>query len=179
MFAVVVVATALVATVKAAVVVPAATVTFAGTWATELPLLRETVAPPTGATALRITVAVEEFPPMTPAGFRVSEAKAGGAAVTTRLAAFVVPYVAEIETVVSADTEPVVTLKVADVALAATGSVAETWATAVLLLDRVMTAPPVGAGPLSVTVPAEERPPCTVVGFRVTEATVTVVPPVP
>jgi hypothetical protein len=62
----------------------------------------------------------------------------------------------------------VVTLNVAVVALAATVTLAGTWAAAVLLLDSVTTAPPDGAGPLSVTVPAEGVPPMTELGFRVT-----------
>jgi hypothetical protein len=40
----------------------------------------------------------------------------------------------------------------------------------VLLLLRVTTAPPVGAGPFIVTVPVDELPPVTVVGLRLTEA---------
>ncbi len=47
---------------------------------------------------------------------------------------------------------------------AATVTLAGTVATAVLLLDSVTTAPPDGAGPLSVTVPCDEVPPVTVVG---------------
>src|ERR1700757_421553 len=54
-----------------------------------------------------------------------------------------------------------------------------TWATAVLLLDRVTTAPPVGAGPLSVTVPVEPLPPTTLVGFNDTELTTTAGEPPP
>ena len=40
-----------------------------------------------------------------------------------------------------------------------------TVAAAVLLLESATVAPPVGAAPLSVTVPVEEFPPVTVVGF--------------
>ena len=60
-------------------------------------------------------------------------------------------------------------MKVAVVALAATVTLAGTWAAAVLLLDNVTTAPPVGAGPLSVTVPVDMFPPSTDVGFRLME----------
>ena len=65
----------------------------------------------------------------------------------------------------------VVTVKVAVVALATTVTLAGTWAAAVFELDSVTTAPPAGAGPFRVTVPVEEFPPSTEVGFRVTELT--------
>ena len=66
-------------------------------------------------------------------------------------------------------TELVVTEKVADVAPAATVTLAGTCAAAVLLLVRVTLAPPVGAAPLNVTVPVEELPPVTVAGFTATD----------
>ena len=47
----------------------------------------------------------------------------------------------------------VVTVNVAVVALAATVTLAGTWAAPVLLLESVTTAPPAGAGALRVTVP--------------------------
>lgn len=50
---------------------------------------------------------------------------------------------------------------------AGTVTVAGTWAAAVLLLESVSTAPPAGAIPFNVTVPAELLPPVTDVGFRV------------
>ena len=67
----------------------------------------------------------------------------------------------------------VVTVKVALVAPAATVTLAGTLATAVLLLDSVTTAPPLGAAPLRVTVPCEELPPVTLLGFSVSEDRVT------
>ena len=70
---------------------------------------------------------------------------------------------------VEAPTALVLTVNVALVAPAATVTLAGTLATVVLLLDRAATAPPLGAAPLRVTVPCEELPPVTLVGFSVSE----------
>jgi hypothetical protein len=78
-------------------------------------------------------------------------------------------YSAEITTSVSRETRLVVTLKLADIAPAGTMIVAGTVATFVLLLVRLITAPPEGAGALNVTVPVEVKPPLTLVGLRVSE----------
>jgi hypothetical protein len=59
-------------------------------------------------------------------------------------------------------------VNVADVLPAATVTVAGTDATAGLALARVTPMPPVGALPLSVTVPVELAPPVTVAGLRET-----------
>lgn len=48
-----------------------------------------------------------------------------------------------------------------------------TVATVVLLLDRVTLAPPDGAAPVKVTVPVELFPPLTLVGFSVSDESVT------
>src|SRR5712691_11787021 len=62
----------------------------------------------------------------------------------------------------------VVTGKVALMAPAGTVTLAETVAAAVLLLERVTRAPPLGAGPFSVTVPlGEDVPPVTLAELRV------------
>jgi hypothetical protein len=65
----------------------------------------------------------------------------------------------------------VVTVNVAVVAAAATVTLTGTVAAAVVLLLSVTTAPPVGAGPLRVTVPVDGLPPVTEVGMTLTELT--------
>lgn len=65
--------TALVFTVNAAFVAPAATATLVGTVAADALLERETTAPPLGAATLRVTVPVEEAPPMTLVGLSIIE----------------------------------------------------------------------------------------------------------
>ncbi len=71
--------TTLVLTVNVALLAPAATVTLAGTVATAVLLLESvTTAPPEGAAALKLTVPVEEFPPTTEVGFRVTEESNSG-----------------------------------------------------------------------------------------------------
>jgi len=72
-------------------------------------------------------------------------------------------------TVVDATTALVLTLNDALVAPAATVTLEGTLAAVVLLLESVTCAPPVGAGPLSVTVPVDEFPPVTLVGLSVNE----------
>jgi len=65
--------TALVLTVKFAVVAPAGTATLEGTLAAPLLLASATCAPPAGAGPLNVTVPVEEFPPVTLVGFSESD----------------------------------------------------------------------------------------------------------
>ncbi|HWE22875.1 MAG TPA: hypothetical protein VG496_02945 [Myxococcales bacterium] len=71
------------------------------------------------------------------------------------------------------------TVKVAVVAPAATVTDEGTVATDVLLLDSDTAAPPVGAPPVSVTVPFEVLPPRTLVGFNVSDESATDPPPPP
>src|SRR3989442_15195676 len=86
------VATALVLTVKVAVVPPAGTVTLDDTVATPGSVLEsETSAPPLGASPLSVTVPVEELPPVTLAGLRLSEEGAGAGGVTESEAVWAPP----------------------------------------------------------------------------------------
>ena len=75
-------------------------------------------------------------------------------------------------TAVDEPTGVVLTVKVAVAAPLGTVALAETLATPGLSLDRDTSAPPLGAGPLSVTVPVEELPPVTLVGLTLSEASV-------
>lgn len=82
-----------VVTVNVAVVAPAATTTLAGTVAAEVfELERVTASPPVGAAEIRVTVAVDGFPPATLAGARLTEERAtGGDGLTVSAAVFVTP----------------------------------------------------------------------------------------
>jgi hypothetical protein len=165
------VTTGLVVTVKVAVVAPLATVTLAGTEATAVLLLEsETRAPPLGAGPLRVTVPVDDDPPVTLLGLTPTEDSVTAGGVTVSDAVCVAPlYDAEMLTEVEVDTVLVLTVKVAVVAPAETVTLDGTEATAVLLLESWTTAPPLGAGALRVTVPVEELPPATLAGFNVRE----------
>lgn len=80
MVTVVELAVVMVVTWNTAVGDPAATVTLAGTVATEVLLLdKEKTAPPLGAGALRVISAVEALPPLTLVGFIVTENEIGEA----------------------------------------------------------------------------------------------------
>src|SRR3989442_6128792 len=73
---------------------------------------------------------------------------------------------------VDVPTGVVLTAKVAVVAPAEPVTPAGTVATLVLLLESETSAPLLGAGALSVTVPVEELPPVTLVGLTLSEASV-------
>jgi hypothetical protein len=170
MVAVVDVATALVFTVKVAVVAPAATVTvpLLGTAATAALLLdRDTTAPPAGAGPFRFTLPVEEVPPVTVVGLTASDETRGG--ITVSEAVRDPMYEAVMMTVVAVATGLVVTVNAAVVPPWGTVTVPGTEATAALLL-RDTAAPPAGAGPFRVTVPMEEVAPVTLVGLSPSDA---------
>jgi hypothetical protein len=84
---------------------------------------------------------------------------------------FVVPVAAVIVGVAVVPTARVVTVKVALVWPAATTTDVGTVAAVVALELRVTVVPPVGAGPLIVTVPVEGDPPVTVVRLRLSALT--------
>jgi hypothetical protein len=156
--------TPLVVMAKVAVVAPAATVTLAGIVAAALLLDKVIRAPPAGAILPKVTVPVDPFPPTTAVGFTVTLESVGGLIVS--VAVFAALKVPVIVTVAAEETPLVVTVNVAVVAPAATVTLAGVVEKA-LSSDSVTTAPPVGAALLSVTVPVDETPPFTLVGFIV------------
>ena len=160
--------TAMVVTVKFALVDPAGTVTLVGTLAAVELSASVTTAPPEGAAAVKVTVPVEDLPPATLVGLTDTEDK--DAAVVD--AGFTVsvadrntpPSDAVMLTKVEAVTELVVSVKLALVAPAATVTLAGTL-TAAEASESETSTPPLGAAALKVTVPVEELPPTTLVGL--------------
>ena len=79
-------------TVNVALLAPAATVTLAGTVTTDVLLERFTTAPPPGAGPLRVTVPVEEVPPVTLVGLSMTvDTVSVPAGVTVSVAVCVAP----------------------------------------------------------------------------------------
>jgi len=145
-----------------AVVLPAGTVTEAGT---ETPLVLEaklTTAPPEGAATSIVTVPVAVAPPITDEGEKDRDTGTGG--VSAKVAAAELSGVeAVIVTLTPDDTDDVAILNVAE--LAPCGTVTDAGVEADGLLDlRATTKPPFPACPLRVTVPTEPKPPTTVDG---------------
>ena len=149
--------------VKVAVVDPAGTVTDVGTLATAVvPLVNVTT---TASVAIpdKVTVPVLFVPPLTLVGFKVRVE-------TTRTGFTVIVAVLDtplrVAVIVKADaavTGRVVIVKVADVAPAATVTLAGTVPMVVDDDARVTTAPPIGAALVRVTVPVTVLPPVTAV----------------
>ena len=83
--------TGVVETVKFAEVAPAGTVTLAGTVAAALLLDRVTTAPPAGAALASVTVAVDEFPPVTVPGLSVRVEIGTGGGLTVNVAGWLLP----------------------------------------------------------------------------------------
>lgn len=161
--AVALVATAVVDTVNVAVDAAAATVTVAGTVAEALPELNGTDVPAVGAGPVRVTVPVDVVPPTTDVGLSARVVTTG--ALTVRVVFWVTPdNTAEMVTVVLVETAVVVAVNVALVAPAAIATEAGTVVEG-SDEDRVTETPPVGAWPVSATVPADDVPPVTDVGM--------------
>ena len=165
---------------KVALLASAATVTLAGTVAADvLLLLSVTIAPPLGAAPVSVTVPCEALPPATVLGLRVTPLADTAFVTVSTAPGLDPPKLAEIVELVETLTGNVVTVKVALLAPAATVTLAGTVAADVLLLVSDTIAPPLGAGPVSVTVPCEGLPPTTVLGFSATLLADTPPPPPP
>ena len=106
------VATPTVVAVNVCDVLPAGTVTVPGTVTDGLPLFKETVIPPAGATWLIVTVPVELVPPVTAAGVKLRIVTAVGGSTVTLAVTMVVPVVAVTVTGVEVATAPPVTMNV-------------------------------------------------------------------
>jgi hypothetical protein len=170
--AVIAVPTAFVVIANVAVVVPAGTVTFAGTVAAALSDDRLTGKPPDGAGAVRVTVPVDGTPPVSEAGFSAREARARGTGLMVSVAVFVTPAAEAVSwTVAGAPTKLVGTLNVAAVAPPTIVTFVGTVA-AVLSLDKLTSKPLVIAMPVSVTVPITGVPPPTAIELMETPARV-------
>src|SRR5262245_40758032 len=164
-----------VVTLKVALVWPAATVTLTGTVAAAVfELASDTVAPPAGAAAVRVTVPVDGVPPVTLAGLTAmaESATAATGGFTFRTTERVAPRAAVIVTGVEAVTEAVVTVKVVLDEPTGTVTLCGTVAVAGSLLDSVTTAQQTETTPVSVTVPIELAPPVRLVGLRVSDESV-------
>ena len=149
--------------IKVAVVDPAGTVTDVGTLATAVvPLVSVTT---TASVAIpdKVTVPVLFVPPLTLVGFKVS-VETTRTGLTVIVAVFDTPLrVAVIVKDDAAVTVREVMVKVADVAPAATVTLAGTVPIVVDDDARVTTAPPVGAALVNTTVPVTGTPPVTAV----------------
>jgi len=165
-------ATATVVTLNVPVVWPAATVTEAGTVAPVV-ALSATGKPPVPAAVARVTVPDAPTPPTTVVGVTDTLATAGVVTVSDAVAVWVpkLVVVAVIVSVSFAETATVVALNVAVEAPAATVTEAGTVVVALLDLSVTVTDPPVATGSTRVTVPAEEDPPATDVGLKLTAVT--------
>lgn len=152
---------------------PARTVIDAGTTAVVLLDANVTTVPPAGAAPLNVTVKKDVVPPLTVSGLSPTAAIAGAVTDTFALTD-APPAVAVIVNAVVAATGTDVATNVADVAPAATVTVAGTT-TAAFDDVNVTTNPPAGAGPPIVTVPVTDAPPTTEIGVTASPVTFCVV----
>ena len=125
-----------------------------------------TVIPPVGAGWLSVTVPVELVPPVTVPGLKLTPATVSEGT-TVAFPVTVVPLVVAMTvTGVLAATEPPVTGKVWVLEFAGTTTLAGVGNALVLLLLRATVIPPMGAGPVSVTVPVVTCPETTLAGLK-------------
>ena len=158
--------------VKVVLMLPAGTVTLAGTVTTAvLALVSVTTVPPVGAAMFKVTVPVDGAPETTVDGFNVTD-DTTNSGVTVRVALRLLPkWAAVMLTVVDAVTVKDLIVKVVLVLPAGTVTLTGTVDTEVLPLVSVTTVPPVGAAMFKVTVPVDGAPETTVDGFSVTDDT--------
>lgn len=162
-------ATNFVATMKVVVLEPAVTVALGGTVATAVEVLESvTLVPPLAAGPLSVIVAIAGLPPRTALGLN-ERAVTLGAFTVSQPERVRLLYEAVMLALPEEETGMLVTLKVAVVNPPATVTLSGTVARDVLLLDNLTRMPAVGARPVSVTVPVEELPPTTEVGFSTSE----------
>ncbi len=150
-------------------VAPAATVTDAGTVTMALLLVRRIADADAAAGPLKVTVPVDVVPPTMLVGLTTNEFRMGAVKDTVAICELV-PYFAVTDTFALLATGVVVALKVAVVFPAAIVTDAGTT-TDGAPLDRVTKMPPVGAGPLIVTVPVVPVPPSNVEGEKASVCT--------
>jgi hypothetical protein len=169
------VATDAVVTANCVLVDPTGTVTLAGTVAAAVLLLESwTTAQQAWTVPVKVTVPVEELPPVTLVGLTVSDESVGpgGGGLTLMVVNLSIPPA---EAVIC-DHVPnpgltglVETVNVALEAPEGTVTLAGTVATVVSWLERLTTTPPAGAGEASVTVPCEVSPAVTADGLSARE----------
>ena len=162
--------TALVWTEKLTLVDPAGTVTLAGTVTGSAPD-SDTTAPPVGAAAVKVTVAVTGIPPTTVAVLsEIEETVTVTTAVTVSVGERLLLPLSD-AVIVAVPAATAVTANVAVVAPAGTIMGVCTVATAGLLLDSEILVPPVGAAAVRVTVPWTLLPGTALVPFSATPDT--------
>jgi hypothetical protein len=167
--------TKLVVTGKLTLECQAGTITLAGTAATAGLLLdRATKAPPSRVAAPRIARPVDTVPPVTLAGSRVKDESSKGGRHTMSSSEIATPPLAAVILTNAApiwggSTGFVDIVKLALIAPGATITLAGRVAAQVMLLERLTTAPPAGAGTLSVTVPVDAFPGVTPPGLKLRE----------
>ena len=121
-----------------------------------------TIIPPVGAVPLRVTVHVEDVPPVTEVGETVNVDRDGGVTVSV-VVTNGEPLLAVIVALTLVAVGVVLIVKLADVAPAGTVTLVGVDAYALLEVSGTVD-PPEGAAPFKVSVPVDEFPPTTEVG---------------